>query len=75
VGREGQGDFEFGSGLDGAVEVEENTARADVLSLGLDFLGWDFVGLSVAGLSLARVCEADDGREAHVKAPHHPPFL
>src|SRR5271169_6537679 len=60
VGRERQSDFKFGAGLDGAVEVEENAAGTDILSLGVDF---------------GDAFEADDGGEAHVKAPHHPPFL
>ncbi len=60
VGREGQGDFELGSGFDGAVEVEENAAGADVLGF---------------GVNLAGAFEADNGGQAHVKAPHHPPFL
>ena len=35
--REGQSDFELGSGLEGAVEVEEDAAGADVLGFGLNF--------------------------------------
>ena len=60
VRRERQSDFELGARFDGAVEVEENTARTDVLGFGLNF-----------------VCafEANDSGQAHVKAPHHPPFL
>jgi hypothetical protein len=65
VGREGEGDFELGPGFDGAVEVEENPASAHVLRLGLNF----------AGLIGAGTFEADEGGQAHVKAPHHPPFL
>lgn len=64
-GGEGQGDFEFGSGLERAVEVEENAPGADILSLGLNLAGWN---LSGAG-------KANNGGKAHVKAPHHPPFL
>ncbi len=60
VGREGQRDFEFGAGGDGAVEVEENAAGADVLGF-----GWNSLVPS----------SADDGGQAHVEAPHHPPFL
>ena len=60
MGREGQSDFELGAGGDGAVEVEENAAGADILGLGVKFAG---------------AFEADDGGQAHVEAPHHPPFL
>jgi len=60
VGRKGQRDFELGSGIDGAVEIKENAAGADVLGLGVKFTG---------------AFEADNGGQAHVKAPHHPPFL
>jgi len=65
VGRKGEGDFELGPGVDGAVEVEENAASADVLSLGLNF----------GGGGVAGAFEADDGGQPHVEAPHHPPFL
>jgi len=65
VGWEGEGDFELGPGVDGAVEVEENAAGADVLSLGLNF----------GGGGVAGAFESDDGRQPHVEAPHHPPFL
>ena len=64
VGRESQGDFEFGPRLDRAVEVEENAASADVLSLSLNFAG-----------RIAGAFEADNGGQPHVEAPHHPPFL
>ena len=39
VGREGQRDFELGPWFDGAVEVEENAAGADVLGLGVNLAG------------------------------------
>jgi hypothetical protein len=60
VGREGESDFELGAGGDGAIKVEENAAGADVLSFGANFV---------------RAFEPDQGGEAHVEAPHHPPVL
>ena len=60
MGRERQGDFELGSGFDGAVEVEKDSAGAHVLGLGME---------------LANALETDNGGQAHVKAPHHPPVL
>ena len=60
VGWEGESDFELGPGFDGAVEIEENAASADVLGFGMNF---------------GDAFQADNGGQAHVKAPHHPPFL
>ena len=60
VGRESESDFEFGAGGDGAIEVEENAAGADVLSFGANFAG---------------AFEANDGGQSHVEAPHYPPVL
>lgn len=39
VRREGEGDLELGPRGEGAVEVEENASRADILSLSTDFIG------------------------------------
>lgn len=60
MGRKCESDFELGASLDGAVEVEKNTAGTDVLGFGLNFVG---------------AFEANNGRQAHIKTPHHPPFL
>ncbi len=60
VGWEGQGYFEFGSGAYGMIQVEEDSAGADVLGLGVEFRG---------------AFAADNGRQAHIEAPHHSPFL
>ena len=57
---EGESDFQPGAGGNGAVEVKENAAGADVLSF---------------GANLIRAFKADNGGEAHVEAPHHPPVL
>jgi hypothetical protein len=60
VGREGEGHFQPGSGFYGAVEIEKNSAGADVLSFGMNLVG---------------AFKTDNGGQAHVEAPHHPPFL
>jgi hypothetical protein len=60
VRRKGEGDFEFGSGLNGTVEIEENATGTDVLGFSLHFVG---------------TFKTDNGGQAHVKAPHRPPFL
>ena len=60
VRREGEGDFEFGAGFDGAVEIEKDSAGANVLSFGMNLVG---------------AFKTDNGGQAHVEAPHHPPFL
>ena len=53
-------DFEFGAGFDGAVEIEKNSAGANVLRFGMNLVG---------------AFKTDNGGQAHVEAPHHPPFL
>ena len=85
VGREGESDFDFGAGFEGAVEIEENAAGAHVLGFSMNFAG--FSGASFSGASLSGdafvgtglpgtgTFQPDNGRQAHVKAPHHPPFL
>ena len=55
-----EGDFEFGAGFNGAVEIEKNSSGADVLSFGMNLVG---------------AFKTDNGGQAHVEAPHHPPFL
>ena len=60
VRRESQRDLELGSCCDRTIEIEEDSAGADVLRF----------GMKVAG-----AFEAHDGGQAHVEAPHHPPFL
>jgi len=61
VRRESQSDFQFAAGADGAVKVEEDATSTDVLSLGLD-------------LAAVFTLEANERGQAHVEAPHHPPF-
>jgi len=60
VRRKGERDFQFGPGRNRAVEVEKDSAGAYVLGLGVKLCG---------------ALQADNGGQAHVKAPHHPPFL
>ena len=58
--RKRQRDFDLRSCRDRAVQVEEHSPRADILGFSLEFVG---------------ALQADNSRQAHVEAPHHPPFL
>jgi hypothetical protein len=60
VGWEGERDFAGSSFRDRPVEVKENSAGAYVLGFGLEFVV---------------LVQANQCGQAHIKAPHHPPFL
>src|SRR5882672_3869738 len=57
---EGESDFTAGSSLKWLIEVEKNSTGAHVLSLGMEFVF---------------LIETNDCWQAHVEAPHHPPFF
>src|SRR5271166_2635989 len=64
MGREGERDFAAGSCGHGTVEVKENTARAHILGLGLEFVAFGVF-----------IPQANHRRQAHIEAPHHAPLL
>ena len=59
VRRERQSHFQTGSGRDRPIKIKEHAASADILSFGVE---------------LASTFQADNHREAHIKAPHRPSF-
>jgi hypothetical protein len=60
MGWKGKSDITTGSCREWTVEIEKDPASAHILGFGVEFVF---------------LIETNHCRQAHIKAPHHPPFL